>query len=73
VLCKCIHNSFKHLTLWDRFVFTINPFKNSKSAIEFEDPENPNQILKIKGPHIFDRHIVIGSIVVCCCCIFTIR
>jgi hypothetical protein len=32
VLRKCIHNSFKHLTLWDQFVFTINSFQNSKSA-----------------------------------------
>ena len=51
----------------------LNSFKNSKSAIEFEDPENPNQILKTKGSHIFDRRVVIGLIVVCHRCIFIIR
>jgi hypothetical protein len=40
------YNSFKHLILWGWFVFTINSFKNSKSAIEFEDPKSMVTMLK---------------------------
>jgi hypothetical protein len=38
------------LILWERFGFTMSPSKKFKSAIEFEDHRNLNQILKIKVP-----------------------